>query len=79
MRRNTVRSLSHVRDFVASAFFEEEKGDDGAGCSAAQRDERRDRGSGALPQKCPKRAKYYISVVADWTARRGYRAGETAL
>ena len=28
MRRNTVRSLSHVRDFVASAFFAEKK--DGA-------------------------------------------------
>lgn len=26
MRRNTLRSLSHVRDFVASAFFAEEKG-----------------------------------------------------
>jgi len=26
MRRNTVRSLSHVRDFVASAFFAEKKG-----------------------------------------------------
>lgn len=33
MRRNTVRSLSHVRDFVASAFFEKEKG------GAVRRDE----------------------------------------
>jgi len=58
MRRNTVRSLSHVRDFVASAFFREGKRRRGAA--------QRDRGA-EVPAKCLKRAKYYIPVVADWT------------
>lgn len=58
--RNMVRSLSHVRDFVVRWRFSRRKK-----ATGWEADGRR------APAKCPKRAKYYISVAADWTTRAG--------